>query len=109
MNNTIKIVEITEDHIKFNDNSTIYYTYVQDCCEYNYADFMQLQDTGIEQETFTLPLIFEKVEGQGFRFGNKGKMYFVPCYSEQDGWYNDTVDIVYNGQVVIDNLEAEIR
>lgn len=32
------------------------------------------------------PIYFEEVLHAGFRFGNHGKMYFVPCYSEQNGY-----------------------
>ncbi len=45
---------------------------------------------------FDEPLIFEKHDG-GFRFGNKNNMHFVPCYSEQNGFYDDSVIVEYNG------------
>ena len=95
----MKIKKITEDYILFDNGAKITYDHEQDCCEYNYAAFEQLEDTGIEQEEFTEPLIFESVRS-GFRFGNKGKMYFVPCYSSQNGYYTTEVDIYYNGKCV---------
>ena len=97
----MKVIKITEDYILFDNGSRITFDHMQDCCECNYADFEQLADTGIEQENFKEPLTFEEVEDQGFRFGNPGKMYFVPCYSCQNGYYGFDVDIYYNGEQVL--------
>lgn len=102
----IKVVKITYEAIEFNDGTRITYDHEQDCCESNYADFPQLQDTGVEQEEFTAPLQFEKSGDYGFRFGNPGKMYFVPCYSDQNGYYTTEVDIFYNGKMVLE-LDGE--
>lgn len=95
----MKIKRITDKYILFDNDSKITFNHKPDSWEYNYADFLQLQDTGFEQEEFNEPLIFESVDF-GFRFGNKDKMYFVPCYSDQDGWYTTEVDIYYNGKCV---------
>jgi len=95
----MKIKVITDEYIEFDNGSKITFDHEQDCCEYNYADFSQLEDTGIEQENFTEPLQFEVTE-TGFRFGNPGKMYYVPCYSSQNGYYTTEVDIYYNGECV---------
>ena len=54
----MKIKLITDDYILFDNGSKITFDHDQDCCEYNYADFAQLADTGIEQEDFTEPLVF---------------------------------------------------
>jgi len=35
-------------------------------------------------------------------------MFFVPCYSEQSGYYSFDVEIYYNGKQVL-NLECEER
>ncbi len=105
----MKIVEITDTEIKFDNGNTITYDHIQDCCEYNYADFLYLCDeSDVEDYDFEPPLYFERVEGSGFRFGNLGKrMFFVPCYSEQDGYYSDDVCIYYNGNEVIHDLHCD--
>lgn len=95
----MKIEKITNEHVLFDNGSKITFDHEENCCEYNYADFPQLEDTGVEQEEFKEPLIFESA-GSGFRFGNKGKMYFVPCYSAQNGYYTTEVDIYYDGKCV---------
>lgn len=105
----MKIVEITGTEIKFDNGNTITYDHIQDCCEYNYADFLYLCDeSDVEGYDFEPPLWFERVEGAGFRFGNRDKrMFFVPCYSEQNGYYNDEVDIYYNGHLAIEGLQCD--
>ena len=96
----MKVKKITSKYIEFDNGSKITFDHEQDCCEYNYADFMQLEDTGVETEDFSEPLTFESTD-YGFRFGNPGKMYYVPCYSSQNGWYTTVVDIYYNGDEVV--------
>lgn len=100
----IKIVVVNEDCIEFSDGSRITFDHVADCCEYNYADFPQVDDLA-RTYTFKTPLKFESVE-EGFLFGDKNRMFFVPCYSEQNGYYSDDVDIYYNGKQVL-NLIAK--
>ena len=101
----MKVKAITSEYIEFDNGSKITFDHEQDCCEYNYADFLQLEDTGIEQEDFKEPLQFEVTE-TGFRFGNPGKMYYVPCYSSQNGYYTTEVDIYYNGECMC-NTDGE--
>ena len=95
------IERITEEEIFFSNGSTISYDHCADCCEWNYADFSQLEELA-KKTVFTFPLTFEKVEGAGFRFGNPvQKMFFVPCYSEQNGYYSDEIEIYFNGEEVL--------
>lgn len=96
-----KISEVTSEHILFSDGTEITYYHYQQCCEYNYADFEQLDDLARSAIFDTDNLKYEIVSGDGFRFGNDGKMFFVPCYSIQNGYYSDEVDIEQNGQKVI--------
>lgn len=102
----MKIKEVTDEHILFDDGSDIISDYEQDCCETNYADFEQL-DTIARITDFDPDLVFEKSD-YGFRFGNKpNKMFFVPCYSIQNGYYSNDLTIYYNGKEVLD-VECEI-
>lgn len=104
-----KIKEITEERILFTNGAEITFDHDQDCCEWNYADFNQLDDIA-RKETFSFPLSFEAVDGAGFRFGNQPyKMYFIPCYSEQNGYYTDKIDIYLNGRKIISGLTCDDR
>lgn len=99
---------ITDEEIHFTNGKSITCDHEQDCCEANYADFKQVEDLALEYE-FTEPLTFEEVEGYGFRFGNHEKMVSVPCYSEQNGYYDNTVDIYYDDKQVLNSCDAEIK
>lgn len=103
----IKIVKVGEEQLVFSDGVDIYSLHEPDCCEYNYADFSQIDDLAKEWE-FEHPIIFEKCD-YGFRFGNNNKMVFVPCYSNQNGYYSYSVDIYYNGDLVLQDVECEDR
>ena len=103
----MKIIEITDEHIKFDNDNLITYDHDQDCCEVNYADFQQIDDFGKEYE-YPEELIFEFVENSGFRFGDEKFKTFIPCYSEQNGYYTDNIDIYYNGKIVCNGSCAGI-
>lgn len=94
-----KISEVTDDHIRFDDGTFMSFNHCSECCEHNYADFQQLDDLA-RGYTFKGKLLFESCEG-GFRFGDSRRMFFVPCYSEQNGYYTREVDILVNGKMVL--------
>lgn len=97
----MKILSVTDDAIQFYNGDRITFFHGQDCCEENYADFKQLDNVARSTE-FELPIVFESVNNYGFRFGNKpDKMFFVPCYSDQNGYYSDEIEIEYNGDTVL--------
>ena len=102
-----KIIELYENLIKFDDGTTITAFHAQDCCEHNYADCEQLDDIARSRDFDTDKLEIEILENQGFRFGNKPfNMHFVPCYSQQNGYYSTNLDIFINGRMV-GTLECE--
>lgn len=107
----MKIIEINEESIVFDNGKKITFDHYQDWCEYNYADFQQLLDQQVvgTVEFDESSLVFEKSGEHGFRFGSIGThMYFVPCYSEQNGYYTLDVDIYYNGKKVLELIGEEI-
>lgn len=102
----MRIFEVTDLLITFDNGYEITFDHVRDCCEYNYAAFKQIEERALEVE-FDDNLIFEAVEGCGFRFGSEGvEMFFIPCYSEQNGYYSSDLDILYNNKKVL-NFECE--
>ena len=102
----MKIKEVNTNYILFDNGSRITFDHEQDCCETNYADFEQLEDLALEYE-FENDLIFEVVPENGFRFGSKGTpMFFIPCYSDQNGYYSSDIDIFYDGRHVF-NVDCE--
>ena len=99
------IIKVTEEKIVFSDDSYISFYHEPDCCEDNYADFCQLDDIA-RASVYTLPLKFESCEG-GFRFGDKYRMFFVPCYSAQNGYYSSDIDVYYSTPVRRDDGNIE--
>lgn len=100
----MKIKTAEKEYLEFDNGSYISSEHSKDCCEWNYADFTQLDDIALETD-FKEPLVFEAVDDCGFRFGNlPNKMFFVPCYSEQNGY---VMDIFYNGDMVLEDVEGE--
>ena len=107
INKPYKIAEITEEYIKFTNGFVITCFHDQDWCEWNYAQFDALDDIAREA-IFVGNLDFEEVPGYGFKFGNKPyNMYFVPCYSSQNGYYSSDLDILLNGYKML-NIGCEM-
>lgn len=96
-----KIMLIEENYLEFSDGTKITCDHEQDCCEYNYAQFHDIDDICKATDFDTSNLAFESCE-YGFRFGNQpNKMFFVPCYSCQNGYYSYEVDVYLNGKLQI--------
>lgn len=104
----MRIKQVDVYSIEFDNGNKITYNHIQDCCEDNYADFIQIDERLVEYDyDFNENLEFEKVDDIGFRFGSDGHWIFVPCYSEQNGYYSGDVDIYYNDKLVL-STECEI-
>lgn len=101
----MRIIKVKGDGIYFDNNKAITYYHDQDCCEHNYADFEQIDDLALTTE-FDEELKFEEIENSGFRFGNENKMFFIPCYSKQNGYYSSDIEIYYNGNMML-NFNCE--
>ena len=91
-----KIVTVDSQKIEFDDGTQIVFDHDTECCEYNYADFEQLDDLA-RTYTFRGDISFETVDRSGFRFGDGRQMFFVPCYSEQNGYYSSNLDVYWRG------------
>lgn len=103
----MRILKINEDFIEFDNGKRIEFDHYQECCENNYADFKQLEPLARDVD-FSEPLVFESCN-YGFRFGNPPiYMFFVPCYSEQNGFYSNELDILYDDKEVIRGLECDM-
>lgn len=102
-----KIIKAEENLIEFDNGVRITASHCQVCCGDNYADCEQLDDLARGYDFNTSQLVFEAVEYAGFRFGdNPNRMFFVPCYSEQNGYYSCYIDIFLDGELRA-NFECE--
>lgn len=97
-----KIKQVSDERILFDDGTVITYDHDKWCCEHNYADFQQVDDAALSEDFDTGNMRYVMVKGAGFRFGsNPMRMYFIPCYSEQNGYYGTDIDIYQNGVLVL--------
>ena len=82
----------TQSAIEFTDGTVLFDHHEQDCCESVFADFSH-----IDSEAFDYDFEDIRLESRrdGFTFGDRRRKFFVPCYNEQNGYYNDRLDILY--------------
>ena len=103
----MKIVEINDEGIKFNNGYILYYYHSQDCCEHVYADFEVLKSYNLSTKTGktinikdidfeeSLQNLIEGINEAGFNMISKiGEKFFVPCYNVQNGYYNDKLELI---------------
>lgn len=90
----MKIARYEESFLEFDNGSTITGDYEQDCCEHNYIDFEQLEETALNHDFYEGTFKIIPCE-YGFRFGDHRRTFFVPCYSNQNGYYNSNINIIY--------------
>lgn len=106
----MRIERVTDEAIIFDNGNKITFDHDRDCCEWNYADFSILNKNVINYDyDFKEDLDFIAVEEMGFKFGSDGKWIFIPCYSDQNGYYSDDIDIYYNGYQVLNFLAKLIE
>ena len=96
-----KIFELNrwdDETIYLNDDTRIYFCHEQDCCEEVYADLTALEDTGFATDTTITKetLQIEIVEGYGIRLNGYG----IPCYNNQNGYYNSYITIYVNDEAI---------
>jgi hypothetical protein len=92
------ITKAENNRLEFSDGTVITADHCPDCCEYNYAKFDDLDDIALNTVFDMNRMEIEVVEGSGIRIGNKpSKMFFVPCYSDQNGYYSSDLNIYING------------
>lgn len=97
----MKITSYKENFIKFSNGGSIECYHEPNCCEYNWADFdaaFNKSDLNIEFDYFTV-----RPKDRGILvilhncshkvFGTYDKKVWVPCYSEQNGYYSFGIDI----------------
>ena len=93
--------------IKLKDGTEIDFIHRQDCCESVYADLDYLKDTGFEDANITRRnLKIELVKNYGIRINGYG----IPCYNNQNGYYNPNIRILINNEEIFDiDLEEDLN
>lgn len=85
----VRVVEIADDWIMFDNGIKIRHYHDQDCCENVYADWPALRITDIMQKVFK-EIVIKGVPEIGILING----YLVPCYNEQNGYYSDELELI---------------
>lgn len=114
----MKIKNITESNIIFDNGYELEAFHDRDCCEDVYADFSVLQTYNISNITGNtinireidfeenLNKLVKGIEGQGFNLISKiGENFFVPCYNEQNGYYSSNLTLILHKQEEKETLD----
>lgn len=72
----------------------------------NYADFEAIETLALGYD-FDEKLTFEALDSYGFRFGDGNVLFFIPCFSIQDGYSINMIDIYYNDTKIIRELACK--
>lgn len=99
-NSTMKISKVTKKAIMFDNGNYITFGNPYDIRCTSYVDFSEIEETALKYE-FDENLSFEVVGYAGFRFGDKGMMFFVPRYSRRMNIVQQDVFIYYKGKKVL--------
>lgn len=104
----MKIVQVDDLGIEFDNGSRIVFDYDQYCREDVCVNFEKINDLARSHD-YDGELIFEK-DPHGFLFGDKRRMFLVPCFSIpkgchpcfciHDGCYAGT--LYYRGKAVLE-------
>lgn len=92
----MKIKRVGENFIEFDNGKKI--EVLVDFSK-SYADCKQLDEIAFDYEFNEDDFRIEFVDNFGFRFGNDNRMFGVPCYDEQDGYYSTKFTIKYNNEI----------
>lgn len=114
----MKIKNITESNIIFDNGYELEAFHDRDCCEDVYADFSVLQTYNVSNITGNtinireidfeenLNKLVKGIEGQGFNLISKiGENFFVPCYNEQNGYYSSNLTLILHKQEEKETLD----
>lgn len=114
----MKIKEIKEEEILFDNGYVLKYYHDQDCCEHVYADFDMIKQYNVSTVTGMTINIYDidfnedlgslvkGIEDAGFNMISKiGENFFIPCYNEQNGCYNDCLELILVKGKITEHLD----
>ena len=89
LDHKIKPLKYDDETLSFDDGSFVAFNQHVNTYSWNYPDFTSLDDTGFFESEFD-HIHLEEYSG-GFRING----FAVNCYSDQNGYYSNDVDIFY--------------
>lgn len=89
----MKIIQLEEDKITFDNGHVLLFNHNQDCCENVYADCINIQalshvNAPLYESEFDEIIKYEIVQEIGIQLINQsGMKYLISCYNRQNGYY----------------------
>lgn len=93
----VKVVQVTDDDIRFDDGTVLESDHDQDCCEHHYLSFKDLSLQDFEGLDFDISgdTFFERVPDYGIRLlPVNGQSISVPGYGYNNGYYSHNLSLV---------------
>jgi len=113
----MKIIEINDESLKFDNGTYVCSEHYQDCCESHWADFSVMSGYNLNSVTGKQIDIknvdfAEDIEGyiqlvsdMGFNLiARDGSKYFVPCYASNNGYYSSDLTL----RITLDEKSIDI-
>ena len=95
--NKLKVVKISTEELEFNDGTRLLSNHDQDCCEWHYLDFADLNMDDFEGLEFDLTKddFFNRIEDYGIELKPiKGHSVKVPGYGNNNGYYGANIELI---------------
>lgn len=115
----MKIVEIGSEHLRFDNGICMTSEHYQDCCESHWADFsvmngynlntvtgkeIDIHDVEFDEENIKDSI--QLIKDEGFNLIAKdGSKYFVPCYADNNGYYNSELTLSISGNGLNEEID----
>lgn len=93
----LKVVKIENDELVFEDGTRLLSNHNQDCCEWHYLDFADLDVSDFDGLEFDLTNdnFFNRIEDYGIELKPiKGHSVKVPGYGINNGDYGSNIDLI---------------
>ena len=113
----MKIIEINDESLKFDNGTYMYSEHYQNCCESHWADFSVMNGYNLNSVTGkqidiknvdfaeNIEDYIQLVPDMGFNLiARDGSKYFVPCYASNNGYYSSDLTL----RITLDEKSIDI-
>lgn len=105
--NKVKVSEVHDDEILFENGYKLYSQHDTECCEEHYMYCGDLTTTDFEALEFDLEgVFFERIEGFGIALlPVNGHPVRIPCHAYNNGYYSDELVLVLEGNKIYKSFD----
>lgn len=93
----MKVIELGEESIIFDDGTKLFSNHISGCCESHYLSFKYIELEDFDGLEFDLSndSFFERVDGFGIRLiAKNGQKISVPGYGHNNGYYSHELTLI---------------